>query len=168
MARGTLSAEVINAILRETLRAHLTVTEGRNGVSMLDPAMDVGEKLAVLVEEVGEVAKATLSGYDSGDPELRSLQEGHDLEKELIQVAAMAASWLEALYEERRDAAYFLAASGVGSAPQVPGDAAESAGAATAPLCARCAVRMVASGAVGQHGFRCPRCGRKDSWELHR
>jgi hypothetical protein len=48
--------------------------------------MTNGERLAILVEEVGDVARAlTLNDDKTG------------LEVELIQVAAVAASWVEAL-----------------------------------------------------------------------
>lgn len=45
-----------------------------------NPAMPDGERLKILVEEVGEVARAMT--YDEGDPD--------QLDKELIQVATMA------------------------------------------------------------------------------
>lgn len=46
----------------------------------MSPTMDNGMRLIILVEEVGEVARAMT--YDNGDPD--------ELDKELIQVAAMA------------------------------------------------------------------------------
>lgn len=48
-----------------------------------------GEKLAVLVEEVGEVAKA-----------LNELESKERLRAELVQIAAVACSWGETLYPE--------------------------------------------------------------------
>jgi hypothetical protein len=47
-------------------------------------------KMAVLSEEVGEVAKALLEGTDPWTT-------GDDLRAELIQVAAVAVAWLESL-----------------------------------------------------------------------
>jgi len=55
--------------------------------SMLGAAHTPHSRLAILVEEVGEVAHELT--YDQGDRD--------NLVKELIQVAAMAASWVEHL-----------------------------------------------------------------------
>jgi hypothetical protein len=52
---------------------------------MLNPGMELWERMAILFEEAGEVARACT--YD---------QDG-ELLKELIQTAAMAASWAEAI-----------------------------------------------------------------------
>lgn len=46
----------------------------------MNPSMSNAERLVILVEEVGEVARAMT--YDNGDPD--------ELDKELIQVATMA------------------------------------------------------------------------------
>ena len=54
---------------------------GQGDCSSLD--VDDRTKLAVLTEEVGEVARALL--------------DGTDLRAELVQVAAVAVAWLEAL-----------------------------------------------------------------------
>lgn len=79
---SALSELTVTTVEAEAIRAHLK--HGRH--SMMNPAMDMGERLAILVEEVGEVAHAMT--YDVNKlPELR---------KELIQVAAMALSWFEA------------------------------------------------------------------------
>ena len=48
-----------------------------------NPEMSEGDKLAVLVEEVGEVAKALL--------------EGPGLRDELVHVAAVAVAWVESI-----------------------------------------------------------------------
>jgi NTP pyrophosphatase (non-canonical NTP hydrolase) len=59
------------------------------GRTPMSPEMTDGERLAILVEEVGEVAKAmTHDGDRSG------------LVKELIQVCAMSAAWIE--YQDGR------------------------------------------------------------------
>ena len=47
------------------------------------PDVDDRTKAAVLMEEAGEVARAIL--------------DGHDLRAELVQVAAVAVAWLEAI-----------------------------------------------------------------------
>lgn len=79
-----LSPLTLDAIQAEATRAHLK--HGQN--SMLGEQYTAHERLAILVEEVGEVAHELTYDQD-GDPT--------KLVKELIQVAAMAASWIEVL-----------------------------------------------------------------------
>jgi hypothetical protein len=81
-----LSGLTIAAIQAEATRAHLR--HGDN--SMLGAGYTAADRLAILVEEVGEVAHELT--YDR-DPAGRKDR----LEKELIQVAAMAATWIEQL-----------------------------------------------------------------------
>jgi hypothetical protein len=85
-----LSQLTLNAIQAEATRAYLKHGEH----SMLGPRYSSGDRLAILVEEVGEVAHELT--YDQGGP---AAGEGRrdELVKELIQVAAMAASWIEYL-----------------------------------------------------------------------
>lgn len=75
-----ITAELLYETHGEMVRAH----EKHGPESMLSPNQDAGVKLAILVEEVGEVARAMT--YDNGDEQ--------NLQEELIQVAAMALSWL--------------------------------------------------------------------------
>ena len=85
-----LSQLALDAIQAEATRAH--IHHGQR--SMLGSAYTSGDRLAILVEEVGKVAHELT--YDAGGP---GVGEGrHDeLVRELIQVAAMAASWIEYL-----------------------------------------------------------------------
>lgn len=85
-----LSELTLAAIQAEATRAHLRHGEH----SMLGKGYSSGDRLAILVEEVGEVAHELT--YDQGGP---GVGEGRrdELVKELIQVAAMAASWVEFL-----------------------------------------------------------------------
>ncbi|MFL6074332.1 MAG: hypothetical protein ACJ73S_13130 [Mycobacteriales bacterium] len=86
VTRLALSGLTLDAIQAEATRAHL-----RHGThSLLNPDMSDGERLAILTEEIGEVAHALT--YDSGTDDT-----GIELQIELIQVAAVAASWVEAL-----------------------------------------------------------------------
>lgn len=76
-----LSNLTLDAIAAEYVRAHVK----HAGHTPKSIHMSDGERLTVLVEEIGEVARAIT--YDNGDPE--------ELVKELIQVAAMSAAWAE-------------------------------------------------------------------------
>lgn len=90
------------ALLRvdgERNRQEALKASGRFAHTCADPEMDELERLAVLLEEVGEVARA--------------LNESHgivQLERELCQVAAVAVAWLEGLSsaEQNRDEAMFV------------------------------------------------------------
>lgn len=82
--RLVLSEITLSAIQAEATRARLKHGEH----SMLGEKYSSGERLAILVEEVGEVAHE-LTYDQSGDRD--------KLVRELIQVAAMAASWVEFL-----------------------------------------------------------------------
>ena len=79
-----LSALTLNAIQAEATRAHLKHGEH----SMLGPHYTSGDRLAILVEEVGEVAHEMTYDQDG---------DRGKLVRELIQVAAMAATWIEYL-----------------------------------------------------------------------
>ena len=72
---SALNAEIMRAIAKHGWQQ-----------TPLNPDMSENEKLIILVEEIGEVARAMT--YDEGDPD--------KLTKELIQVAAMALAWAEA------------------------------------------------------------------------
>jgi hypothetical protein len=79
-----LSDITLSAVQAEATRAHL-----RHGDhSMLGTGYTESDRLAILVEEVGEVAHE-LTYDQSGDRD--------KLVKELIQVAAMALTWVEHL-----------------------------------------------------------------------
>jgi hypothetical protein len=82
-----LSDLTLSAIQAEATRAHLRHGEH----SMLAPKTD-DRRIAILAEEVGEVARELNDAAIEGRPVDRD-----KLVKELIQSAAMAASWVEAL-----------------------------------------------------------------------
>ena len=89
-----LSELTLNAIQAEATRAHLKHGEH----SMLGTRYSASDRLAILVEEVGEVAHELT--YDQGGPGV-GRYDRDKLVKELIQVAAMAASWIEQLEGQR-------------------------------------------------------------------
>src|ERR1035441_490252 len=82
--RLVLSGLTLNAIQAEATRAHLR--HGEN--SMMGTRYSSGDRLAILVEEVGEVAHELTYDQDA---------DRDKLVKELIQVSAMAATWVEFL-----------------------------------------------------------------------
>jgi hypothetical protein len=67
-------------------------SEGVDWRSCADPAMSGGDamRFAVLGEEVGEVARALLETSFGNDTDLH-------LREELVQVAAVAVAWVEAI-----------------------------------------------------------------------
>jgi len=82
----SISDLTLAAVRAESIRAHLKHVN--NGGSIFDPEMPAAQKLAALVEEVGEVGRAMT--YDGN--------EGRDhLVIELIQVANVALTWVESL-----------------------------------------------------------------------
>jgi NTP pyrophosphatase (non-canonical NTP hydrolase) len=85
--RPVLSDITLAAIQAEATRAHLKHGEH----SMLGPKTD-DRRLAILTEEVGEVARELNDAEIEGRPVDRD-----KLVKELIQCGAMCASWVEAL-----------------------------------------------------------------------
>jgi hypothetical protein len=81
----------LRAVTSERCRQVQLRTEGRIPWSCADPLVSPGERLAVLVEEVGEVARA--------------LNDGVGLRDELVQVAAVAVAWIEGLDAEAGEVA---------------------------------------------------------------
>jgi hypothetical protein len=80
-------AKMLEPITISAIQAEVINSQVKHGEhSMMNPELPPGERLAILVEEVGEVATAL--NYD---------QKGKrpDLFRELLQVAAMAAIWAE-------------------------------------------------------------------------
>ena len=73
--------------------------EGRFRFTCADSELSHGEKLAILTEEVGEVAQQVL---EQPDRRLAFDSSGSrtELRKELTQVAAVAVAWVESLFNE--------------------------------------------------------------------
>jgi len=94
-----LSGLTLSAIQAEATRAHFL--HGNNSMLFGDQSQE--RRLAILTEEVGEVAKelneASIRATQANlTPRINDEFLDRDaLVKELIQVAAMAASWVEAL-----------------------------------------------------------------------
>jgi len=86
---------IIGDILLERRRQEQLKAEGRFSATAAD--MVDAEALAVLVEEVGEVARAVLEKQ-----RLANDKHGKDLRKELVQTAAVCVAWLEGLDRDGR------------------------------------------------------------------
>lgn len=82
MPRGRAAVDV----LKERARQENLKTAGRFKWTAADEDCPEHVRLGMLVEEVGEVARAVQGGHDAGD-----------LRTELTQVAAIAVAWLEGL-----------------------------------------------------------------------
>ena len=83
--RHILHADVVQDIIEEAQRAHELHRED----SMISPLVTDGKRLAILMEEVGELATETLADVP-----------GPNMYTEAIQVAAMAATWAEKIRRE--------------------------------------------------------------------
>jgi NTP pyrophosphatase (non-canonical NTP hydrolase) len=75
--------DVLAEVGRERSRQEQLKAKGKFTYTCADAEMTDGQRLAVLVEEVGEVARA--------------MNDGKGLREELIQVAAVAVAWVEAI-----------------------------------------------------------------------
>ena len=86
--------KIIFFIMQERSRQNELKQRGDFPYTCADTEMLQSERLAVLVEEVGEVSRALLNAgqlsNDSSPKELRT---------ELIQCAAICIAWLESLYK---------------------------------------------------------------------
>jgi NTP pyrophosphatase (non-canonical NTP hydrolase) len=81
-----ITADVLVDVAIERRRQKELIVAGKIPFGCEHPATDNGYKLAVLTEEVGEVARAIIED-----------ESAVNLREELIQVAAVAVAWAEAL-----------------------------------------------------------------------
>lgn len=89
--------EILRDIIRERARQDRLKANGKFAYTCADVAVDFGdnEKMLVLVEEMGEVGHELNEGIGAG----RSVDR-EKLRAELIQVAAVAMAWCEAIDAE--------------------------------------------------------------------
>lgn len=83
---------ILSDVRKERTRQEQLKSEGKFSYTCADHEMSNGKCLAVLMEEVGEVAKEL---NESDDVSLE--QHMSSLRAELIQVAAVAVAWAEGL-----------------------------------------------------------------------
>ena len=89
---------ILRRIAMERERQNTLVAEGKLPFNCYTRGVPPGDKLMVLAEEAGEVAKAA---YDCkyGAPEGDTCRKLRHLQIELIQLAAVAAAWAESIEE---------------------------------------------------------------------
>lgn len=105
---GRQFGEIMATVMTERARQNTLKQEGRFRYTCADEGMGNSERLACLVEEVGEVAQEVLT--QEGRRLARDTEGTKDsLRKELVQVIAVCVAWLEsdcnvhARYEEGYD-----------------------------------------------------------------
>lgn len=86
----------LESVASERSRQEMLREEGRFQHTTASPHITNAEKLAILVEEVGEVAQQVLTqpGEELSNDTQGALEE---LRSELIQVAAVAVAWVEGI-----------------------------------------------------------------------
>jgi hypothetical protein len=86
--------EIWGAIEQERVRQEHLKETGKFRYTCADPEMTDEQRYCVLAEEIGEVARAVLNRHDLARDGFR------DLQKELIQSAAVIGAWLETFPSE--------------------------------------------------------------------
>lgn len=87
---------VFDAIDTERKKQEACKAAGRFKYTCMDTELSDTEKLCILTEEHGEIAKEVCELFDKGECAERRAR----LKKELIQTAAVAVSWLECIERE--------------------------------------------------------------------
>lgn len=94
-----LQEAIFTDIHNERIRQERLRAEGRFKYTCADPQMAVGDKALALGEEYGEVCQAVLEEKDlSYDKHTTT-----NVRKELVQVAAVAVAWIEAIDKEEAE-----------------------------------------------------------------
>lgn len=88
---------VLREIMEERIRQDGLKAEGRFKYTCADIEMTNLQRLTVLLEEVGEAARAALEMHNLSN-DVHGLR--HGLRKEMIQVAAVAVAFVEGLDED--------------------------------------------------------------------
>ncbi len=93
---------VLNRIWLERLRQQNLLKIGKHPFTCATAGIPIERKLAILTEEVGEVARA-VNELIAGHPfDHRRVKIKAELHKEITQVAAVAVAWLESLEQETK------------------------------------------------------------------
>lgn len=104
MASNDLQWKIVADVLRERDRQDQLKASGRFKFTCADPELIDTQRLAILLEEVGEAGRAILNQI--GLAKDQGYRIGHDhLRTELIQVMAVALAWVEGIDHPREIAA---------------------------------------------------------------
>lgn len=93
--------DVFARIAAERSRQRELFGTGKISFDCASPVPDANRKLRVLVEEIGEVAEV-IDFHENAESERERKYQRDELQKELVQVAAVTVAWLESM--EGRDA----------------------------------------------------------------
>ena len=93
---ATKGERALDDVAMERERQEQRKREGRFDYTCADPEMNHYERLSVLVEEVGEVAREVLTN-DEKRIARDTIGTDEALYKELAQVAAVAVAWMESM-----------------------------------------------------------------------
>lgn len=89
---------ILSLVYRERYRQEDLKAAGRFKYTCADPEISDDECMVVLIEEIGEVARQVLNQPDrEGERSYDGEGSREGLQKELIQVAAVAVAWAERL-----------------------------------------------------------------------
>lgn len=92
----TATLRILEEVRDERERQEQLKANGRFRYTCADTGLATSQKLAILVEEVGEAARAILEMQNLAN-DLHHSEPAMALRKELIQVAAVAVAWAESL-----------------------------------------------------------------------
>lgn len=92
---------VLHDIYRERIRQDILKAEGRFKFTCADPIPNT-ERLTILMEEIGEAARALLEMH-----RLVNDVHGSNLRKELVQCAAVIVAWIEGIERDGKTWEYF-------------------------------------------------------------
>lgn len=96
MGYEIIESDAIRAVKGELNRQVDLKAKGRFKYTPKDHEIDDWEKLAMLAEEIGEVARAVLANSELVQEE----PSAEHLREELVQVAAVAVAWIECLEDQ--------------------------------------------------------------------
>lgn len=95
-----ITLDVLEAVYYERERQEQLKAQGRFRYTCADLELPSPVKLAVLIEEVGEVGKQVLTDPDRPFA-LDTIGSSLELQRELLHVAAVCVAWLESLHPDR-------------------------------------------------------------------
>lgn len=101
LIKGRVKLNIVNDVLVERDRQDALVKSGKFPWNCSDKRVAAGDKLMVLGEEFGEVSKAAYELTHETDSGCHK-RHRDNLRTELVQLAAVAVAWIEAIDEEAK------------------------------------------------------------------